>query len=67
MRPKRFKIIVKIKTDGKRDNIYIDADNIQDAYNKAGVTNKDSYKTVSFLNVVENFYDNGNSIKYIKI
>lgn len=68
MRPKRVNIIVKIKTDGSQDNIYIDAKDLQDAYLKAGVTHDENPKhTVEGHALIEEFYNNGNSIKYIKI
>jgi len=68
MRPIRAKIMVKIKTDGSRDNIYIDANDLQDAYAKAGVTHEEEPShIVEGYGLIEEFYSNGNSIKYIKI
>lgn len=69
MRPNRVKIMVKIKTNGSLDNIYIDADTIQDAYQKAGILSDDVELTqeVRLPGLVEHFYSNGNSIKYIRL
>jgi len=68
MRPIRAKIMVKIKTDGSRDNIYIDANDIQDAYAKAGVIeDEEPTHVVNGYGLIEEFYSNGNSIKIIRL
>lgn len=66
-----MRMIIKIKTDSSRDNIYVEIErgvSLEDAYRLIGVTVHD--KPTSVINtkniMVEEFFSNGNSIKFIR-
>ena len=65
------RIIIKIKTDGSKDNIYVEIDRgvtLPDAYKLIGVTIDDEpIHVINTENImIEEFFANGNSIKFIR-
>ena len=69
MRPNR--IIIKIKTEGSKDNIYVEIDKgvtLTDAYKLIGVSIDDEpIHVINTENImIEEFFANGNSIKFVR-
>ena len=61
----KSKYLVKIRTDGSHDNIFFEAETIDEAKRKSGVTDMKPYQELEVLGRKTIFYKNGVQITFL--